>query len=232
MAEVNSNIPERVKVLIAITQRGRGKALEELMIKRGVGYNMRCHGLGTASSEMRDILGLGSIDKDIVISLGKQSAVEAVIRDFSDSMSSVRTGHGIMMLVSPNAVGSLIANILTKVKSDTADSVKEGTDMIKNEHRHSLILIAVNQGYTEQVMQTARKVGATGGTIIKARLAADELSETFKGIAFDSEKEIVVILAADTIKEQLMNAVNAEHGIRTEAQGMICSIPVDKAFKI
>jgi hypothetical protein len=181
---------------------------------------------------MMDILGLGSIEKDVVISLGRQSAVEAVIRDFSDSMSSVRTGRGIMMLVSPNAVSGLLANILTKVKSDTSDSVKEGIDMIKNEHRHSLILIAVNQGYTEQVMQTARKIGATGGTIIKARLAADELSETFKSIAFDSEKEIVIILAADSIKEELMNAVNAEHGLRTEAQGMICSIPVDKAFKI
>lgn len=232
MAEINTNIPERVKVLVAITQHGHGKALEQLMVKRGVGYNMRCRGLGTASSEMMDILGLGSIDKDVVISLGKQSAVEAVIRDFSDSMSSVRTGRGIMMLVSPNAVSGLLANILTKVKSDTSDSVKEGIDMIKNEHRHSLILIAVNQGYTEQVMQTARKIGATGGTIIKARLAADELSETFKSIAFDSEKEIVIILAADSIKEELMNAVNAEHGLRTEAQGMICSIPVDKAFKI
>ncbi len=232
MAELNPNIPERVKALIAITQRGRGKALEQFMIKKGVGYNMRCRGLGTASSEMMEILGLGSIDKDVVISLGKQSAVEEVIREFSDSLSSVRTGHGIMMLISPDAVGSLIATILTKVGADTSDSVKEGIDMIKNEHRHSLILIAVNQGYTDQVMQTARKIGATGGTIIKARLAADELSETFKSISFDSEKEIVIILAAENIKEPLMNAINAEHGLRTEAQGVICSIPVDKAFKI
>ncbi len=235
MAETSVNTPERVKALVAITGRGHGKTLVQLMSKKGVGYNLRCRGLGTASSEMMDILGLGSIDKDIVISLGKQSAVEEVVREFSDSLSPVRTGHGIMMLISPDAVGSLIATILTKVKSDTsapAVDAKEGAEIMKNEHRHSLILIAVNQGYTDQVMQTARKSGATGGTIIKARLAADELSETFKGISFDSEKEIVVILAPDSIKENLMNEVNSEHGLRTEAQGVICSVPVDKAFKI
>ena len=103
---------------------------------------------------------------------------------------------------------------------------------MKNEHRHSLILIAVNQGYTDAAMQTARKAGATGGTIIKARLDSEELSETFRGISFDSEKEILVILAPDSIKEDIMNAVNTEHGLRTEAQGMVCSIAVDKAFKI
>ena len=236
MAEAWANNPERVKALVAITQRGHGKALVQLMSKKGVGYNMTCRGLGTASSEMMDILGLGSIDKDIVISFGKQSAVEEVVREFSDSLSPVRTGRGIMMLISPDAVGSLIATILTRVKSEataaSSSGDREGADIMKNEHRHSLILIAVNQGYTDQVMQTARKAGATGGTIIKARLAADELSETFRGISFDSEKEIVVILAPDSIKENLMNDVNSEHGLRTEAQGVICSVPVDKAFKI
>ena len=236
MADTATNSPERVRALLAITQRGHGKRLVDFMSKKGVGYNLRCRGLGTASSEMMDILGLGSSDKDIVISLGKQSAVEQVVKEFGDFLSPVRTGHGIMMLFSPNAVGSLLATILTIVKSQptsaSADSGKEGAEIMKNEHRHSLILIAVNQGYTDSVMKTARKAGATGGTIIKARLDSEELSETFRGISFDSEKEILVILAPDSIKEEIMNAVNTEHGLRTEAQGMVCSLPVDKAFKI
>ena len=94
------------------------------------------------------------------------------------------------------------------------------------------MLIAVNQGYTDAVMQAARQVGATGGTIIKARLAADDAAEQFGGFNLQTEKEIVAILAADTIKETIMNALNKEFGLKTDAQGMVLSLPVDKAFKI
>jgi len=81
-------------------------------------------------------------------------------------------------------------------------------------------------------MQEARQAGATGGTIIRARLASDETAEQFHGFNLQSEKEIVAILAADTIKDSIMNAVNAEFGLKSEAQGMVLSLPVDKAFKI
>ena len=103
---------------------------------------------------------------------------------------------------------------------------------MKNEHQHSLILIAVNQGYTDQVMQTARRAGATGGTVIRARLAGADTESQFHGITLQEEKEIVAILAPDSIRDQLMNDVNTACGLRSEAQGVICSLPVDKAFKI
>ncbi len=220
---------EKIKVLVSITERGFGQELVEWMSKRGVGCQFRCRGQGTASSEMMDILGLGSSEKDIVISLGKQSAIEGVALELTDSMSVARRWRGIMMLFSPNAVSNLVATILAM--QETAQS-KEGDEPMKNEHKHSLILIAVNQGYTDDVMQAARQAGATGGTIVKARLAAEEAAEQFGGFNLQSEKEIVAILAADSIKEQVMNAVNTGFGIKTEAQGVVLSMPVDKAFKI
>ena len=103
---------------------------------------------------------------------------------------------------------------------------------MKNEHKHSLIIISVNQGYTEQVMQTARHAGATGGTIVKARLAVDNASEQFQGLDLQPEKQIIAILAADSIKNKVMDDVNSEFGLTSEAQGVVFSLPVDKAFKI
>ncbi|MBQ4354895.1 MAG: hypothetical protein IJC71_08385 [Clostridia bacterium] len=220
---------ERIKILVAITERGNGRELVEWMAKRGIGYQFRLSGQGTASSEMMDILGLGSSDKDIVISLGKQSAIEAVAHEFTDSMASMRRGRGIMMLLSPNAVGNLMASILSMQEGI---GIKEGEEPMKNEHKHSLILISVNQGYTDQVMQTARLAGAMGGTIVKARLAEEAAAEQFQGLALQPEKEIVAILAADTIKAKIMNDVNAVFGLTSEAQGVVLSLPVDKAFKI
>jgi len=220
---------ERIKILTAITERGYGRELVEMMAKRGAGYQIRLSGRGTASSEMMDILGLGSSEKDIVISLGKQSIIEGIAREYTDNLTSIRRGRGIMMLLSPNAMGNLAASILSMQNSA---GLREGDEQMKNEHKHSLIIISVNQGYTDQVMQTARQAGATGGTIIKARLAADEAAEQFQGLNLQPEKEIITILAADSIKANVMNAVNAEYGLTSEAQGVVFSIPVDMAFKI
>lgn len=228
------NVSERVKLLIAITARGQGRELMDWMGKRGMGYQMQCIGRGTASSEMLDILGIGSSEKDVVISLGKQSAVEQIVWEFSDNMNNVKKGHGMMMLLSPSAVGNLLATILTMKSAPAAlgDSTAAEGDYMKNEHRHSLILISVRQGYTDMVMHTARRAGATGGTVVRGRLAAEELEETFKGMSFAEEREILAILAPDSIREHLMNEVNAEFGMRSEAQGVLCAVPVDKAFRI
>ena len=81
-------------------------------------------------------------------------------------------------------------------------------------------------------MQTAKKAGATGGTIIKARLAEAQEIEAYAGTALNEEKEIVTILAPNSIRNQILEDVNSEFGLKSEAQGTVLSIPVEKVFKI
>ena len=221
---------EKVRMLVAITERGNGNTITRKMENMGVGCLMRCYGQGTASSEMMDILGLGSSEKDIVIAMGKESAVEDVILEYSDTLRSAGRGGGIMMLLSPTAVGNLTATILSMCTASTPES-REVKPM-KNEHQHSLILIAVNQGYTDPIMQTAKKAGATGGTIVRARLAGNDTDSIFQGIDLHPEREILAILAPDSIRDQVMEDVNREFGLRSEAGGILCALPVDKAFKL
>ena len=219
----------RVQTLCAIVERGKGQALIEQLSSWSMGYQLRFTGHGTASTEMMDILGLGSTEKDVVISMGTSDAVSEAVRYFSENLSTTRY-RGIMMLFSPDAVSRLLAVILTMKKSE--DPERKESVVMKNEHQHSLIMIVVNQGYTDQVMQIARRSGATGGTVIRARLADADKESQFHGITLQEEKEIVAILAPDSIRDQLMEDVNRECGFRSEAQGVLCSVPVDKAFKI
>ncbi|MGM9652144.1 MAG: hypothetical protein ACI3XP_00715 [Eubacteriales bacterium] len=227
---MNEMQPERVRLLITIAERGYGRELTARMRKRGVGYQLRCTGRGTASTEMMDLLGLGSSEKDILISMGAESAVNEIVGEFTGNLGGGGRGKGIMMLFSPSAVSSLLAAMLTMEKPEVTQ--RKDAEPMKNEHQHSLILVAVNQGYTDQVMQTARRAGATGGTIVRARLADADRGELFSGITLQSEKEIVAILAPDSIRAQVMDDVNREYGLRTEAQGVLCALPVDKAFRI
>jgi len=226
---MNDTKIRRAQVLCAIVERGNGQSLISHLSSYGMGYQLRFTGHGTASSEMMDILGLGSSEKDVIVSMGTEDAVADAVKGFSENLSSTRY-RGIMMMFSPDAVSRLLAVILNMKKSE--DPERKEAVVMKNEHQHSLILVVVNQGYTDQVMQIARRSGATGGTVIRARLAEAEKESQFHGITLQEEKEIVAILAPDSIRNQLMEDVNSECGFRSEAQGVLCAVSVDKAFKI
>lgn len=227
---MNGNI-QRTRVFFSIVERGNGETLEAWLAKKGIIFQFIFRGKGTASSEMMDILGLGSSDKDIVLSFGNENSIAGVAWELGGMLGSIVKGRGIMMLMAPDAISSLVAIMLSDEKKNQ-NIQPEVRKAMSSEYKHSLILVAVNQGYTEQVMETARLAGATGGTVIKARLSDGNRSEQIYGITLQAEKEIIVIMASEMSRDKIMEAVNKEHGIKSEAQGVICSLPIDRAFKI
>jgi hypothetical protein len=74
-------------------------------------------------------------------------------------------------------------------------------------------------------MQVARRAGATGGTVIRGRLADFEQFAELENSKVDEEREILCILAPLNASKQIMEDVNREFGITTEANGIISSIP-------
>lgn len=95
-----------------------------------------------------------------------------------------------------------------------------------------MIIISVNEGYSDDVMQVARKAGATGGTVIKGRLADIERFADVGNAEIDSEREILFILAPLKTSKQIMENVNKEFGIKSKANGTVIAIPTEKAYKI
>ena len=95
------------------------------------------------------------------------------------------------------------------------------------EYNHEAIFCIVNSGYSETVMDAAKKLGARGGTVINARGTANKDAETFFGISIQPEKEIVMILVPIDIKDDVMHALYKEVGLDTAGQGIAFSMPVD-----
>ena len=220
---------ERIMMLLSIIKRGRGAQYIKMVKEHGLFLNYQCVGEGTACSEMMDILGLGSNDKDIMISFGTLKALDNLCGEFGKMVGTHMGYGGISMVISPSAFSKISAEI---IKRNSTDIVKGDGNNMHSEFDYSLILISVNRGFTDGVMQTAKKAGATGGTIIKARLAEAQEIEAYAGTALNEEKEIVTILAPNSIRNQILEDVNAEFGLKSEAQGNVLSIPVDKVFKI
>ena len=98
---------------------------------------------------------------------------------------------------------------------------------MKNQFVHEVIFCIVNSGYSEAVMDAAKRLGARGGTVINARGTASKEAEKFFHITIHPEKEIVMILVPKEIKDAVMHALYSEVGLDSAGQGIAFSAPVD-----
>ena len=95
------------------------------------------------------------------------------------------------------------------------------------QEKNSLIMITVNQGFTDEVMSTAKEAGARGGTVVRGRWVMMDEIEQMKGLTLREEKEIILIVVPREIRNSVMEAVNTHHGLQSEAGAVICSLFVE-----
>ena len=92
---------------------------------------------------------------------------------------------------------------------------------------HEVIFCIVNSGFADEVMEAARKLGAKGGTVIRARGTASASAEKLYNIAIQPEKEIVMILIDAKIKNNMLHGLYNAVGLNTPGQGIAFTMPVD-----
>lgn len=93
--------------------------------------------------------------------------------------------------------------------------------------KYEVIVVVVNEGHSDKVMDAAREAGARGGTIAHARGSGTKDIEKKYGIIITPQKEMLYILVSEAIRDQVMSAINKAVGIDTPGQGIVFSLPVD-----
>ena len=229
MAE-QDNQTNRIMLVFSIITRGKAKKYMENLRINGMGFNMQANGIGTAPSEMMDIFGLGTNDKDIVITLAPESIIDTYAFNLSKELGGNYEYGGLMMCVRLSAISRLGSEIVNRASLEIY--TKGGKKKVKSGQKHQLILVSVNQGYTDAVMQTARSAGAMGGTVMRARLSESSMMEQLGEAEVQQEREIITIFAPAGTASKIMDEVNRNHGVLSDANGIVMALPVDKAYKI
>ncbi len=88
------------------------------------------------------------------------------------------------------------------------------------------LYVIVNAGYSSEIVDIARELGATGATILNARGSAKN-PQTILGITIDKEKEIVLSVVEKDIAVKIMEAVKERAGVGTNAHGLCFFVPVE-----
>lgn len=99
---------------------------------------------------------------------------------------------------------------------------------IGDDKKYDMIIVIVNKGYTDLVMDAARRNGARGGTIFTARGTGNPAIEKFYSVTITPEKEVVMILCERGITEAILKAVYDASGLQTNGQGIAFVVPAGR----
>ena len=103
---------------------------------------------------------------------------------------------------------------------------------VAKKEKYEVIVVIVNEGHSDKVMDAAREAGARGGTIAHARGSGTKDIEKKYGIVITPQKEMLYILVNENIRDKVMESVYKAAGIDTMGQGIIFSLPVDNVSGI
>ncbi len=187
-------------------------------------------GRGTATSAILDYLGLDKTEKNVLFTVVKKENSKKILKDLVYKMDIDVPGVGIGMSIPLNSIcaQSAIAFLEQGAQDNVLNinpEMKEEKSM--TESQYSLIIVIANLGCTDMVMDAARRAGAGGGTIIHAKGTGFDKAEKFFGISLSSEKEMIFITTLTKDKNNIMKAIINEAGMKTEAQALVISLPVD-----
>ena len=98
------------------------------------------------------------------------------------------------------------------------------------ERKYQAVFCIVNAGFSDVVMDAARKAGAGGGTILKGRGTAGLDAEELFKIHIQPEKELVMMLVPTEIKDNVLRALYDAAGLDSAGHGIAFSLPVERTI--
>ena len=179
-------------------------------------------GIGTATNEVLDYLGLDTSEKAVAFSVLEESSWENIKRHMEKDLKIDAPGGGISFTIPLSSIGGkhTLEFLLEKQNYQ-----KEAETTLKNTN-HELIVVIAEQGYTDLIMDAAREAGAYGGTVIHAKGTGMELAEKFMGVSLAVEKEMVFIVTKTEQKNDIMKAIMKKAGLDSKAKSITFSLPV------
>ena len=207
-----------LSLLMIIASKPNEKKYLDLLDKYKVKFKAITYGKGTASSSILNYLGLDEVERIVIFAVLPKILSKYILRYLKSKLKINEPGRGIAFTIPLSSS--------TKYMQDFYKNSKLEDFEMKEVHKH-LIITITNEGYAEIVMNSARKVGATGGTTINGRGLETEKIIKFLGISIEPEKDIVLILTDEAKKSSIMNEIVTSCGLKTPGAGICFSIPVD-----
>lgn len=218
---------EALRILMLITTPAYAEKASDLFRSNAVPIQYHWNAVGTAPNEMIDILGLGTPDKGILISVLPKPFADQMLQTLKEKLHLGTVNSGIAFSLPITGANHFVLRLLEPLYDSEKESFERKDEKIMLESKYSLIITVVNQGFCEEVMDTAREAGAGGGTLVHGRRIGDKETMNFLGTNVQEEKEMLFIVTETENKLNVMQRISEKYGILSEAKGIVLSMPID-----
>ena len=100
---VNDSAIKKLKLLVTIVERPKGEFYLDVISQFDVNCQMAMGGLGTATSELVELLGLEP-HKAVILSVVREDLVDTIMNTLEDKFATIRNGKGISFAVPLSSV--------------------------------------------------------------------------------------------------------------------------------
>lgn len=217
-----------IRALMVITTEKSANMATEIFKEEGLHVKYNILAEGTASSEILDMLGLGSTEKRLLMTLAPKMVAENMLKKLHFDLAMSRADGGIGFTIPITSASGALLQMMAK--SELTEDKKEEEKTMGNSH--TMITAILNRGFSNEAMKVAKEAGARGGTVIHSRQVIDEEDTGFWGISMQEEKEMLLIITEVENKLAIMKAITEQFGMHSEAKGIVVSMPIDTVMGI
>ena len=100
---VNDSSIKKLKLLVTVVDRPKGEFYLDVISQFDVNCQMALSGLGTAQSEILELLGLES-HKAVILSVVREDQTEAVMNCLEDKFATIKNGKGVAFAIPLSSV--------------------------------------------------------------------------------------------------------------------------------
>lgn len=175
-------------------------------------------GKGSIQSKFLNLLGLSDARKEICLHVLKKHKEEKFYQILNDELQFDKPHHGLVFSLPVVSVIGL-RNHQSLLLNERKD--KMGVDSI---------FIIVDKGKSEDVIASAKKAGATGGTVMNARGSGVHKTEKLFNFEIEPEKEVIFILSNKKETNTIVNALNNDFDLEHPGNGILFVLDVSKSM--
>ena len=100
---VNESAIKKLKLLFTVVDRNKGEFYLDVISQFSANCQMVLPGMGTAASELVDLLGL-NLHKAVVLSVVREDQVDTIMNTLEDKFATIRNGKGVAFAVPLSSV--------------------------------------------------------------------------------------------------------------------------------
>lgn len=208
-----------IDLLYVIVKDGLGDKVMRIAKKNGALGGTIFLGQGTiASRKQRGLTSPGFYKEIVLIACYKNVALN-IIQKLDQKFKLYKPNHGIAFTIP--LIGTCGSNYMVCSVNDHGEDDKP---------MYQSIIVIVDKGKAENIVDIASAEGAGGATIINARGAGIHETSKIFNIEIEPEKEIVLMVVKATLTNNIIDVIKTNFNIDKPGNGVLFVQNIDQAY--